>query len=314
MKRMIKVLMALGVAGSFLWSPNGRADIGISAGVQVDAGVRVGAVADFDAPLAADGAWITLASYGRCWHPRGVAVSWRPYCEGQWVLTDEGWYWQSDEPWAWACYHYGTWSYDAGYGWCWVPGVEWAPAWVNWRSGGGYIGWAPCAPGGVAVDVGFFAFVPTTRFAEPIGLRSVVVNNRDIGLRTTVLSGASRETVNVGGTSRNVVVNRGPAVADIQKASGHEIRPVAMRDAESRTHVPPEVMRRNAAPADQRQERPASQELTPRNATPTRGVNPQPPETAPREVPNRDTSPREVPVIAKTTPSGNPERSRRRIA
>ena len=257
MKRIHRALMAVGVAGSLLWGTSGRADIGISAGVQLNAGVRIGAVADFDVPLAAEGTWMTLASYGHCWVPRGVAVGWRPYCQGQWEWTEQGWYWQSDEPFAWACYHYGTWTYDAGYGWCWVPGTEWAPAWVDWRSGGGYIGWAPCAPGGVAVDVSAFAFIPTGHFADPIGLRSIVVGNRDFAARTQVLSGRSRESVDVGGTARNVVVNRGPAVADIQRASGRQIAAVPMREAESRTHIPPEVVRRNnnnTAPRNDRQE------------------------------------------------------------
>ena len=119
------------------------------ANFEVSAGVNIQAAADFTSPLAAEGAWVTVGSYGRCWHPNGVAVGWRPYCSGQWVWTDCGWYWQSDEPWAWACYHYGNWVYDGTIGWVWVPGIEWAPAWVSWRTGPGYIGWAPLGPRGV---------------------------------------------------------------------------------------------------------------------------------------------------------------------
>jgi hypothetical protein len=55
--------------------------------------------------------------------------------------------WFSDEPWAWAAYHYGRWTYNPYYGWVWIPGYEWAPAWVSWRTGGGYYGWAPLGPG-----------------------------------------------------------------------------------------------------------------------------------------------------------------------
>jgi hypothetical protein len=32
------------------------------------------------------------------------------------------------------------------YGWVWVPGAEWGPAWVDWRYGGGHAGWAPMPP------------------------------------------------------------------------------------------------------------------------------------------------------------------------
>src|SRR5712671_2142880 len=121
--------------------------------LEVSASFQIGAVADFYDPLASHGAWVQVGSYGRCWRPSSVAVSWRPYCYGHWDWTDCGWYWVSDEPWAWACYHYGSWAYDSGYGWVWVPGIEWAPAWVDWRFGGGYVGWTPCAPRGF-VSVG----------------------------------------------------------------------------------------------------------------------------------------------------------------
>ena len=33
-------------------------------------------------------------------------------------------------------------------GWFWVPGREWGPAWVSWRTGGDSIGWAPIPPRG----------------------------------------------------------------------------------------------------------------------------------------------------------------------
>ena len=33
------------------------------------------------------------------------------------------------------------------YGWFWVPGDTWAPAWVQWRYSDDYVGWAPIGPG-----------------------------------------------------------------------------------------------------------------------------------------------------------------------
>jgi hypothetical protein len=59
---------------------------------------------------------------------------------------DYGWVWDSDEDWGWATYHYGRWTQVDGIGWCWVPGRVWAPAWVSWRYGGSYVGWAPLPP------------------------------------------------------------------------------------------------------------------------------------------------------------------------
>jgi hypothetical protein len=75
-----------------------------------------------------------------------IDADWAPYTDGHWVYTDDGWTWVSDESFGWATYHYGRWVNLDGTGWCWVPGYTWAPAWVSWRYGGGYCGWAPLPP------------------------------------------------------------------------------------------------------------------------------------------------------------------------
>ena len=63
------------------------------------------------------------------------------------LYTEEyGWYWDSYEPFAWAVYHYGRWGFDPAYNWYWVPGDTWSPAWVQWRYGDQYVGWAPEPP------------------------------------------------------------------------------------------------------------------------------------------------------------------------
>ncbi len=104
-----------------------------------------GEVSFFYDSLAPYGSWVAVAGYGEVWVPH-VAAWWRPYTEGRWAYTDEGWTWVGTESWGWAAYHYGRWYWDAEYGWAWVPGTVWAPAWVAWRSGGGQIGWAPLPP------------------------------------------------------------------------------------------------------------------------------------------------------------------------
>jgi hypothetical protein len=96
--------------------------------------------------LAPHGEWIELAPYGWVWSPEGVDPDWKPYSQGWWVYTDYGWTFASDEPWAWAVYHYGRWLDTDDYGWVWVPGTEWGPAWVAWRYGDDYVGWAPLPP------------------------------------------------------------------------------------------------------------------------------------------------------------------------
>jgi hypothetical protein len=139
--------------------------------VQVD--VNAGSSVTFETfqdNLSPYGEWVSAGSYGRVWRPMRVYSGWRPYYDGSWQWTDEGWLWVSSEPWGWATYHYGRWAFDSYYGWVWVPGYQWAPAWVSWRVGGGYIGWAPLSPG-VSVYVtnypvvyDHWCFVPTTRF------------------------------------------------------------------------------------------------------------------------------------------------------
>ncbi|BDG02999.1 DUF6600 domain-containing protein [Anaeromyxobacter oryzae] len=129
----------------------------------------------FERNLAADGEWITFAPYGTVWRPLHVGPGWRPYYHGEWIWTDEGWLWTTDEPWGWATYHYGRWVHDPVLGWLWIPGFEWAPAWVAWRMGGGVVGWAPLWPGIVGgwvdpppIEPGVWIFVPIPRF---VGVR-----------------------------------------------------------------------------------------------------------------------------------------------
>ena len=101
----------------------------------------------FYSSLSPYGEWVTVGDYGKCWRPVGVPFGWRPYVDGHWIWTDYGWTWVSDYDWGWAPFHYGRWEFDPQYGWVWIPGYVWAPAWVEWRWGGGYAGWAPMPPG-----------------------------------------------------------------------------------------------------------------------------------------------------------------------
>lgn len=104
----------------------------------------------FYAPLAPYGSWIYLDDLGWCWRPTVAVVvpGWRPYVNGgHWIYTDCGWYWYSYYSWGWATFHYGRWYLSPTFGWVWVPGSVWAPAWVVWRYTDSYCGWAPLPPG-----------------------------------------------------------------------------------------------------------------------------------------------------------------------
>ncbi|MEO6907119.1 MAG: DUF6600 domain-containing protein [Abditibacteriaceae bacterium] len=123
---------------------------------------------DFYQNLSPYGQWLNDPEYGYVWQPR-VDQSFRPYYSGgHWVMTQYGNTWVSDYSWGWAAFHYGRWDLSDNNGWIWVPGNQWAPAWVSWRSGGGYYGWAPLSPSfNINISIGnyhapnnWYSFVP----------------------------------------------------------------------------------------------------------------------------------------------------------
>ncbi len=92
------------------------------------------------------------------WQPSpGMAVSiaagdpapamYVPYTDGQWVYTDYGWYFRAGTRYEEITHHYGRWVYVVPYGWIWIPGNRWAPAWVTWDYDDDYIAWTPGSPG-----------------------------------------------------------------------------------------------------------------------------------------------------------------------
>lgn len=96
-----------------------------------------------DRDLDSYGSWVYVNDYSSwCWRPR-VEVGWRPYFHGSWHYGRGSLVWISYEPWGWVPYHYGRWAYDPFYGWLWMPGYAYSPAWVYWLYGPGYVGWAP---------------------------------------------------------------------------------------------------------------------------------------------------------------------------
>ena len=190
--------------------------------------------------LGDEGSWIDVGDYGYCWQP-GVAASnrnWRPYTDGYWAYTDVGWTWVSYENFGWATYHYGRWARLSDYGWVWVPGTEWGPAWVSWRTGGDHIGWAPLPPrysGGrgeavyegrpitgrvdVEFDIGpdYYNFVDVRYIGEPVLRSHIYESSRNIAFVT--------QTVNVTNITynNNTVYNYGP---DYNQLSAYSTRPI----------------------------------------------------------------------------------------
>ena len=117
--------------------------------------------------LAPYGVWINDPQYGRVWRPDVDQDEFRPYySRGHWEMTKYGNTWVSDYDWGWAPFHYGRWHHHSRRGWLWIPGREWAPAWVSWRSGAGHYGWAPLGPGiNINLNIGripdfWWVFIP----------------------------------------------------------------------------------------------------------------------------------------------------------
>src|SRR5262245_12795178 len=178
--------------------------------------------------LSPHGAWLVSAQYGRVWHPSVAVASWNPYYDGHWVYTDFGWTWVSDYSWGAIPYHYGTWVVEPGIGWVWLPGEVWAPSWVVFCNGPDYIGWAPVPPHysvGVSVsfgDVGYdhFVVVPSGQFLSP-RVRGIAV----APTRTKVIINNTK-IVNRMSIQNNVIVNQGPDVGVVERASGKRVRAV----------------------------------------------------------------------------------------
>jgi hypothetical protein len=198
--------------------------------------------------LGRHGRWVTVGTYGNVWVPSGVAVGWRPYSAGHWVYTDAyGWTWVSDEPFGWATYHYGRWVFLEPQGWVWVPGTVWAPAWVVWRTGGGYVGWAPMPPEAVVAPVAVshtevninininiekrihhnhWVFVEERHVLEPVHAHIVVSKRSDWIINVTR---PSTRIVGVNGR----IVNRSLAVRDVERASGRKVRTMRIREVDA---------------------------------------------------------------------------------
>ena len=256
MKQRILVVL-LACASMAVANPRtARAQVDISANVDI----QINSPSDFYQPLDSYGTWVDVPQYGRCWQPRGVEADWQPYTIGHWEWTDAGWYWVSDEPWGWACFHYGTWDHDPRYGWCWIPGTDWAPAWVTWRYSDDYIGWAPCGPGLSILAPSFFTFCDVHHFRDHFDRRNLIVNNRTIIDRTKVVKNFKRETVDFNGHQRTVFANRGPGVDPVRKATGQDFKPRPIRDVVRDSHQP-DMMRHenNQRPEARPEQKPAEQ-------------------------------------------------------
>jgi len=179
------------------------------------------------------GDWVEVGDYGYGWQPRDVDENWRPYSDGRWAYTEAGWTWVSEEPYGWAVYHYGRWARIEDRGWVWIPGTEWAPAWVSWRRSPQHVGWAPLPPeASFRRSVGFSGWVDSYYDIGPSAYRFVEVRNFGAPrLRTVFIEPREnitiiRQTTNITRITyvNNVVNNGGPRYEDISRESAEPVR------------------------------------------------------------------------------------------
>ncbi len=202
------------------------------------------------------GAWRESSNYGYVWQPREAQQrrDWRPYTDGRWAYTDAGWTWISDEPFGWATYHYGRWTRLSGIGWVWVPGEEWAPAWVSWRTSDQHVGWAPLPPEarferrtGIKrwadsyydIDAGEYVFIPNEDIAVENVQRVVIPQERNL----TIVN----ETTNVTNITYNntTIVNEGPDFNVLRSRSRQPLERLRIQREYNieRTQTPQSVVR-----------------------------------------------------------------------
>ena len=266
------LVIALVILGSFAGSvPPAAAAVSVSVNFFYD-------------NLAPYGHWYQMDNYGWVWTPRHVAADWRPYTLGHWVFSDDyGWLWVSDEDFGWATCHYGRWFYDASYGWAWVPGEEWAPAWVSWRSGGGYVGWAPMPPeyewragvgfrtGGFAADLRFgprqYVFVPERDVFDPVVSRYVLPYDRNDAIVRGTREVTRYESVG------DRIFNRGVSVREIEQASGRAVPRYRVEDVRSGAARRP-VVQGNTVRVFHPTRQQIAQAPAPRTALPSPGAIP----------------------------------------
>jgi hypothetical protein len=197
-------------------------------GPPTPAGTDVASEDVFTQQLSPYGNWTEVNGYGRVWVP-AVSYGWRPYYYGRWELTEWGWTFVSSDPWGWAAYHYGRWNWGLGVGWYWIPGRQWGPAWVSWRYGGGYVGWAPLGPRGVVFGFGHPGWIAVgeTHFTQPIA-RVAVTGRATVGIVSAAQPLSSH--VARGGSF-------GPPVERISAATGHAITAVPATRAIAAAHA-----------------------------------------------------------------------------
>jgi len=233
---IIPVILAVtaGYAGYFSSPKIGYSPSG---GSPIVSGLQQEDTSYFYDRLSPYGSWVSLNPYGNVWTPRHMGYRWRPYSDGHWVWTDDGWTWIANEEWGDIPFHYGRWDWDNDIGWFWVPGTVWGPAWVTWRSNDQYMGWAPLPPGiefsagmnfnslSINIPLNFWVFIQGPHFQDQNLNPYVLPFERN---QTIVNSTSMHNNIY---TRNNRIINEGIGQDEIRRITGRAIPTYAMQDA-----------------------------------------------------------------------------------
>jgi hypothetical protein len=138
------------------------------------------------------GVWLDHPRYGNMWRPTSNGSRFVPYLtDGHWTMAEGGeWSWVSDHDWGDVAMHYGNWVWTRETGWSWIPGTDYAPAHVVWRTGKDHVGWAPLSPMHYWIEDASvrqaqgalpFWFVPKNRLFDA-KLREQLVRDRNLAM------------------------------------------------------------------------------------------------------------------------------------
>lgn len=264
------------------------------------------------------GDWVKDARYGYIWLP-AVREDFHPYgSDGHWVMTEYGNTWVSNYDWGWAPFHYGRWYFDDYFqSWAWIPGYDWGPAWVNWRAGGGYYGWAPLGPGvSISVNVNIpsfhWVFIPNHhihhhdayRYYAPHKTKVKIYNNTTIINNTVVYNNHNY----VGGPQRREVERATRKVVPVYQMHSSNAPGRAAISKNSVNMYRPDVNESRGRATEARPSRVLDAQAT-KTARSSRTVNPSAPSrvNTPRE--NVESPSRATQTPSKSATSQTPERS-----
>ncbi len=181
------------------------------------------------------GMWMDNPKYGYVWMPN-VSAGFSPYAtNGYWVYTDMGWTWVSDYAWGWATFHYGRWFNDVTYGPMWVPGYEWGPGWVSWRSSASYYGWAPMGPGispGMAYSNGYYDNYNYYTFVacRHMGHHNIHNYYENSTNNTIYINNTTVINTTVNSSKLQVAFSPGPDRREVENHVGKPVQMLAIKD------------------------------------------------------------------------------------